>query len=151
MGFRQQRERSASEPPKAKPDQKSDDRDDEHQTASTDSKEKKEAAKEHLTAGEPESPSDQAAAKVDESLLTRSALTRIGLFTSVCANVFLLWVATDQRSRYRSLVRRMFEGSGVALTNRDADVPRWERLPAPPKEAVPSDSADGSEVARSEG
>jgi hypothetical protein len=154
-GFRQQRERSMSDSAQPHPNhggkaQESGHRDDEPKTASTESKEKKEATKEQLAAREPESPSDQATAKPDESLLARSALTRIGLFTSVCVNVFLLWVATDQRYRYRSLVRRMFEGSGGALTNRDADIPRWERLPAPVKEGASDASGNEAEGARSE-
>lgn len=96
---------------------------------------------------EPESPSDGRPTRSDVAT-TKPALVQLGLFTSICCNVFLLWVATGQRSRYRALVRRMFEGAGNAsmaslASIRDVDLPKWERLPAPDKDDIPgtSDSA----------
>jgi hypothetical protein len=58
-----------------------------------------------------------------------SAGTLVGLFASLGANVFLLWVATSQRSRYRALVRRTFDHD---LTSDNADPhnePQMTRLP----------------------
>ena len=39
-------------------------------------------------------------------------LTLFGLFASLGANGFLVWVATDFRRRYRALVARVIEGAG---------------------------------------
>lgn len=63
-----------------------------------------------------------------------SAVMQLGLFTSLCANAFLLWVAAGQRSSYRALVRRMFdrqtqEQETVAGPN-SADTPRDEHVAA---------------------
>ena len=97
---------------------------------------------------EPDSPSDRGPTKSDVAT-TKPALMQLGLFmglfTSIICNVFLLWVATGQRSRYRALVRRAFEGVGNAagaslMSSRDVDLPQWERLPAPDKEGVPGTS-----------
>jgi hypothetical protein len=109
--------------------------------------EAKTSTQKHVAADETESPSDHPSTKTDESLTTKTALTHVGLFTSLCLNVFLLWVTTGQRSRYRALVRRMFEGSGAALTNRDADLPRWERLPAPAPDGIPDPSEQDTNIA----
>ncbi|HEV3342563.1 MAG TPA: hypothetical protein VG125_19480 [Pirellulales bacterium] len=141
-GFRQQREQPASnKTAHGPPAREKDDRD---QPRSTESKTQNTSEKERGAAAEPESPSDKPSAKPDESLASKTALTQIGLFTSLCCNVFLLWVATGQRSRYRALVRRMFEGSGATLTGSDSDPPRWERLPAPVKEGATGASGDDS-------
>ena len=90
---------------------------------------------------EPESPSDRDPEKPAASAV-KSALVQLGLFTSLCCNVFLLWVATGQRSRYRALVRRMFDGiTGEAASpgNPTAVLPRWERLAPPEKEGTSGD------------
>ena len=64
----------------------------------------------------------------------------VGLFASLGANVFLLWVAASQRHRFRALVREMFEGDRAAHHADDADgrddLPHWE--------AVDEDSEDPS-------
>lgn len=144
-GFRQERQRPASDSTaRNHSTHEKDGRDGAGQSAPAKAKtpnaSPKERQKEQVAAAEPESPSDQPSAKPDESSATKTALTRVGLFTSLCCNAFLLWVATGQRSRYRALVRRMFEGSGAALTSSD-DLPRWERLPAPGNQGAPADSA----------
>lgn len=48
-------------------------------------------------------------APVDGESPKGSAVMQLGLFTSLCANAFLLWVTAGQRSSYRALVRRMFD------------------------------------------
>jgi hypothetical protein len=66
----------------------------------------------------------------------------VGLFASLGGNVFLIWVATGQRSRYRSLLRRSHEaiaaaGAGELPRIDDDDSPRWEEV------AEGGDSAEG--------
>jgi hypothetical protein len=81
-------------------------------------------------AAEPESPSDRNPEKPGVSRV-RPELVQLGLFTSLCCNAFLLWVATGQRSRYRALVRRMFDGIGNDASSSNSAVvalPRWEPL-----------------------
>lgn len=54
--------------------------------------------------------SDAKAAPTDEKTDKKGAgsnLTLLGLFASLGCNVFLLWIATGQRSRYRALARRI--------------------------------------------
>ncbi|HET6880173.1 MAG TPA: hypothetical protein VFI31_08465 [Pirellulales bacterium] len=83
--------------------------------------------------GETESPSDQPPQQ-PQTPAVRPALVQLGLLASLGGNVFLVWIATGQRSRYRALVRRMFANppSGPAppaLMAPDSGQPRWERLP----------------------
>ncbi|HWB09255.1 MAG TPA: hypothetical protein VG826_08525 [Pirellulales bacterium] len=143
-GFRQPRNQARTEAPAERQDEPTEER---QQPSSASKEQKTTTQKEEVASQDPESPSDRPSAKPDESLTTKTALTRVGLFTSLCLNVFLLWVTTGQRSRYRALVRRMFEGSGAALTNRDAELPRWERLPAPAGDDVPDASEHDSRQA----
>ncbi|HEX7377774.1 MAG TPA: hypothetical protein VF278_11710, partial [Pirellulales bacterium] len=75
-------------------------------------------------------PAAAAHAPVDGQSPQGSAVMQLGLFTSLCANAFLLWVAAGQRSSYRALLRRMFdrqsqEQKAVAEPN-SADTPRDE-------------------------
>lgn len=76
---------------------------------------------------EAESPSDKKP-NVPAVATTPSAL-QLGLFTSLACNAFLLWVAVDHRSRYRALMRRIFDGPRAAITSNVVDEgPRWEQL-----------------------
>jgi hypothetical protein len=86
------------------------------------------------TTEEPESPSDHA--REPQAPAGKAALVQLALYASLCSNAFLLWVATGQRSRYRSLVRRMFDSTrgSVAsplLVASNQPTPRWEQLPSP--------------------
>jgi hypothetical protein len=121
--------------------------DDETQSPSVEPTATKTSEKPDLAAAnETDSPSDQSPAKSETSPTTKSAMTLIGLFLSVVCNVFFLWVAADQRTRYRALVRRMFDvGSASLADNRDVNLPRWERLPAPEK---PGNSESSGETVR---
>ena len=84
---------------------------------------------------EPLSPSDEPPPKNEEHVSdqTRSAAL-VGLFASLGGNAFLIWVATGQRSRYRSLLRRSHvaiasAGAGELPRADDDDSPRWEEVP----------------------
>ena len=81
---------------------------------------------------EPKSPSDREPA-TPTTASVKPALLQLGLIASLGCNAFLLWVATGQRSRYRALLRRMFDGVAgrepAAMLNHDVISPRWERLP----------------------
>ncbi|MGH7137188.1 MAG: hypothetical protein ACREHD_15710, partial [Pirellulales bacterium] len=65
----------------------------------------------------------------------KALLVQLALYASLCCNAFLLWVATGQRSRYRALVRRMFDTRGnVAappMVASNQATPRREQLPSP--------------------
>lgn len=58
----------------------------------------------------------------------------VGLFASLGGNVFLLWVASGQRSRYRALLRRSREALSAASLDRlpapaeHDDGPQWETV-----------------------
>ena len=58
---------------------------------------------------EVESPSDEERSTAPAPANKQNPLTLIGLFASLGGNVFLLWVTTGQRSRYRALLRRSRE------------------------------------------
>ncbi|HEX5500142.1 MAG TPA: hypothetical protein VFX03_12980, partial [Thermomicrobiales bacterium] len=84
---------------------------------------------------EPVSPSDQQQSpKIDEQAAARpDSAALVGLFASLGGNAFLIWVATGQRSRYRSLLRRSHEALAAAsadkLPSAADDSPRWEEVP----------------------
>jgi hypothetical protein len=90
-----------------------------------------------VESAETKKPPDQSPAKTEGLLANRSALlTQLGLLFSVGGNVFLLWVATDQRRRYRAIVRRIFEGTGASIgASYEVDFPRRESLPAPEQQS----------------
>jgi hypothetical protein len=85
---------------------------------------------------EPQSPSDREPVAATTASV-KPALVQLGLLASLGCNAFLLWVATGQRSRYRALLRRMFDGMAgrepSAMLGQDVSPPRWERLPAADK------------------
>ncbi|HUY92831.1 MAG TPA: hypothetical protein VMV10_29090 [Pirellulales bacterium] len=93
--------------------------------------EKEHAAKDD----ELQSPSDSAPASAEPTALKANSTTLVGLFASLGGNVFLLWVASGQRSRYRALLRRSRESLAAAsfASLPDApehdDSPRWETIP----------------------
>jgi hypothetical protein len=84
---------------------------------------------------EPLSPSDQQDSKNDEQPSEKpGSAALVGLFASLGGNVFLIWVATGQRNRYRSLLRRSHEAIAAASAGElpqaaDDDSPRWEEVP----------------------
>jgi hypothetical protein len=85
-------------------------------------------------AEEPESLSDPKPPAADSSIGKQSPTTLVGLFASLGGNVFLVWVASGQRNRYRALLRRSHEALAAASVSelpRDShtdDMPRWERV-----------------------
>ncbi len=94
-----------------------------------------ESAKESPAAAEePESPSDPKPPAAESSIGKHSPTTLVGLFASLGGNVFLVWVASGQRNRYRALLRRSHEALAAASVSelpRDSqpdDMPRWERV-----------------------
>ena len=52
-------------------------------------------------------PPSTASKQTSEQAGRGPSLTLLGLFASLGCNVFLLWIATGQRSRYRALARRL--------------------------------------------
>ncbi|HXT57884.1 MAG TPA: hypothetical protein VN699_04585 [Pirellulales bacterium] len=83
---------------------------------------------------EPLSPSDQPPPKDEEHVSDQAgSAALVGLFASLGGNAFLIWVATGQRHRYRSLLRRSHEAVAAAsageLPRADDDSPRWEEVP----------------------
>lgn len=77
-----------------------------------------------------------------------ATLLQLGLFASLCSNVFLVWVATGQRSRYRALVRRMFDRSeqgtiAPPLITSAPDTPQREPSPSPPTGDAQSTKSSG--------
>ncbi len=103
------------------------------------------ASKKAPARGEPPSPSDQPQASRKASGVPSGAL--VGLFASLGANVFLLWVAASQRHRYRALVRDMFENDVSAYHANDADgrddLPHWEEVDEEPNAARAAHANDG--------
>lgn len=88
--------------------------------------------KEHAAdGGETPSASDAVQASVEPP---PSSTTLVGLFASLGGNVFLLWVASGQRSRYRALLRRSRESLAAASiaslpdAPEEDDSPRWEAV-----------------------
>lgn len=81
---------------------------------------------------EPLSPSEQPAPKSNEQVSDNTgSAALVGLFASLGGNVFLIWVATGQRHRYRSLLRRSHEASAGELPRADDDdSPTWDEVPA---------------------
>lgn len=96
------------------------------------------------------SPPEKSPAKTDGLFANRSTmLTQLGLLFSVSGNAFLLWVATDQRRRYRAIVRRMFEGTGASIgTGYEVDVPRRESLPAPNQQNTEASAVEDANNAK---
>lgn len=82
---------------------------------------------------EAESPSDQAPPAA-QAPAKQNPLTLIGLFASLGGNVFLLWVTTGQRNRYRALLRRSREALAAASADalpqarEEDEAPHWEAL-----------------------
>ncbi|HUY34176.1 MAG TPA: hypothetical protein VMV69_15620 [Pirellulales bacterium] len=87
--------------------------------------------------GEPASPSDRRPERAKTSAAPSGML--LGLFASLGANIFLLWVAASQRSRYRALVRETFESELSAKHADDAEahdnLPHWESVDDDPRTA----------------
>lgn len=86
-------------------------------------------------ADEPLSPTDQQDSKNDEQTAEKpGSAALVGLFASLGGNVFLIWVATGQRNRYRSLLRRSHEAiaasAGELPRAEDDDSPTWDEVPA---------------------
>jgi hypothetical protein len=85
---------------------------------------------------EPLSPSEQPPPKSDEQVSDNTgSAALVGLFASLGGNVFLIWVATGQRHRYRSLLRRSHEAIAAASAGElpradDDDSPTWDEVPA---------------------
>ena len=83
---------------------------------------------------EPLSPSDRTAPKSEDVASAANSTTLVGLFASLGGNVFLLWVASGQRSRYRTLLRRSREALAAANIDKlpapaqEDDGPRWETV-----------------------
>ncbi|HVA51610.1 MAG TPA: hypothetical protein VNH11_35040 [Pirellulales bacterium] len=94
----------------------------------------------HAQAKKEDSPSDHKPGLPVAPPL-KPSLMQVGLFASLGCNAFLFWVATGQRSRYRALARRMFEGAAPApaadalMDAGQTSLPRWEQLPIADKEA----------------
>ncbi len=83
---------------------------------------------------ETESPSDQEPPTAQAPAEKQNPLTLIGLFASLGGNMFLLWVTTGQRSRYRALLRRSREALAAATahalpgTREEDETPHWETV-----------------------
>jgi hypothetical protein len=81
-----------------------------------------------------ESPSDPAPPAAEAPAEKQNPLTLIGLFASLGGNVFLLWVTTGQRSRYRALLRRSREALAAASvqalpgSHEEDETPHWETV-----------------------
>lgn len=94
----------------------------------------KSGASHEPTTEEAESPSDRAREQ-PQAPTGKAMLVQLALYASLCSNAFLLWVATGQRSRYRALVRRMFDSTRGNLAAptlaSNQTTPRWEQLPSP--------------------
>lgn len=83
---------------------------------------------------------DQPSASDDKQTASKPPATEtnstalVGLFASLGGNVFLLWVASGQRSRYRALLRRSREALSAASLDRlpapaeHDDGPHWETV-----------------------
>ena len=84
---------------------------------------------------EPASASDKTPPAAEQVNSPANSTTLVGLFASLGGNVFLLWVASGQRSRYRALLRRSREALAAANIDKlpapaqEDDGPRWETVP----------------------
>jgi hypothetical protein len=83
---------------------------------------------------EPSSPSDHSEPEAKQPATDANSTALVGLFASLGGNVFLLWVASGQRSRYRALLRRSREALSAASLDRlpapaeHDDGPHWETV-----------------------